>query len=52
MQRMNPFDAGAGFGEFDVHGFISHGGPALGECLDAAGIDWRLLDAEREQPQA
>ena len=49
---MNPFDAGAGFGEFDVQGFISQAGPALGECLDAAGIDWRLPDAEGGQPQA
>jgi len=31
-------------GEIDVHGFVSHAGHALGECMDAAGIDWRLED--------
>jgi hypothetical protein len=31
-----------GSGEFDVQGFVSPAGHALGECLDAAGIDWRI----------
>jgi hypothetical protein len=33
-------------GEFDVQGFVSQAGHALGECLDAAGIDWRLDSVE------
>lgn len=49
---MKPFDAGVEFGEFDVQGFISQAGPALGECLDAAGIAWQLVDTEGEPPQA
>jgi hypothetical protein len=37
-------------GEVDVQGFVSTSGHALGECLDAAGIDWRL--DERAHPTA
>ena len=45
---MRKLRGGIDFGEFDVQGFISQAGPALGECLDAAGIDWQLVDAEGE----
>jgi hypothetical protein len=39
---MNDLITDRGSGEFDVQGFVSQAGHALGECLDAAGIDWRI----------
>ena len=39
---MNDLLADRGSDEFDVQGFVSQSGYALGECLDAAGIDWRI----------
>lgn len=45
---MNMFLVDDKSGEFDVLGFVSQAGHALGECLDAAGIDWRLDFMEPE----
>jgi hypothetical protein len=49
MQRMNGWIDANALSEFDVQGFVSTGGHALGECLDAAGIDLRVPE-ERAIP--
>lgn len=46
---MNAFMLDDRISEVDVQGFVSLAGHALGECLDAAGIDWRL-DRRTEEP--
>jgi hypothetical protein len=48
MQRMSGMGtAGAWRGDIDVYGVLSQPGLALGECLDAAGIDGCLDERER-----
>jgi hypothetical protein len=48
MQRMSGMrTADAWMGEIDVYGVFSQPGIALGECLDAAGIDGHLDARDR-----